>query len=385
MMNSTGDQQHCEDDNSSAEQIAYAVSQLDDHEDQSVLDWDLEIRQKLYQEGGFATILLSKKPTHKDAESDGTPSSYESPRPSTSTETSDKSPCPTIEVGTNVQDLDPEDYYTFKAPKLGLLVVSPVLCSLFETYPQATQVLLPNPYGALKPVAIKKLATWLDQLLQSDEPRPIDSLADRKSLSNLNEALDIRVAMQLLGMEDLYLTHFVPLYTASLSQRKPTILEAKAVVSHVVPEICPRGEDDAVVQALAERVVEVQRKNSLDARMWEAYLQKGSNRGLLAAVRKYENVFVGVRSVITPRRSEEVEYPDDIYAVHAIVNGAQERVGPQEQVQDGNEEVGERLEKKASKGLKSRVSSKLSAGLGKVRRIASGGSRGHSKERKGSQ
>lgn len=382
----TENQQHCADATSLAAQIDSAISELHKHGDESVLDWDAETRQKLYR-GGFVIIIVPKTNALVRREHSVTHSNDSSTLTANSTppRSTTLPPSPTIEVGTNLQNQDPSNEYdTFVAPKLGLIVTSSALQALFKHSPEATQVLLPNPHGYLKPAAIRTIATWLGQLLQAQEPRPIESLADRKSLSNLNDALDIRVAMQLLGMEQIYLTHFVPLYTASLSQRKLTMLEAKAVVLHVVPEVCPRVEEDAVVRALAERVVELQRKGGLHARMWEAFLQKETNEGLLVAIQKYENVFEGVQALVVAKRATEKKYPDNIYEMYTIANHAQEHVGEQQQGQHGVEDLENRRGKKTHKGLKSHISSKMSAGWGKVRRIASGGSGEGSHERPGS-
>jgi hypothetical protein len=244
---------------------------------------------------------------------------------------------------------------------------------------------IPNPYGDFKPSAIRLIALWICQLLPSAEPRPIDSMADCKTHPRLVDALDIRIAMQLLGMEDVYLPHFVPLYTASLSQRKPTTLEAKAVVAHVVPEVCSVVEDDEVVGALAERLGELERMGRLDKGVWGAFLRKESNRGLLVAVQK-NGTFGGVETVGVTSPPKKVEYKpegDVLEMGHesvASISEASAEHAHEESDQELQEaggapqEEGVRVGKKGQKNWKSQVTSKVTAGWGKVRRIASGSS-----------
>lgn len=388
-------------------QVAYATSELHKHGDDNLLEWDTPIRRSL-QKGGFSCMLLANnaptvrrepKYTLSTPEPEPAPTSsnpdYPNPRGTNPLLSLYPANSQTSAAGlsTTIHKRDPSKQYTFfVAPKLAMVIVSPPIRTFFEQHPHLDEFVIPNPYGDFKPSAIRLIALWLCQLLQDAEPRPIDSMADRKTHPRLFDALDIRVAMQLLGMEEAYLPHFVPLYTASLSQRKPTTLEAKAVVAHVVPEVCLMVEDDEVVGALAERLGELERKGRLDKGVWGAFLRKESNQGLLVAVQK-NGAFGGVETVGVTSPPKTIEYKlegdvlemghesvasiSEVGAEHAHEDSDQDLQGADE----SSQEEGIHVEKKGHKTWKSHMTSKVTAGWGKVRRIASGSSnnppRGH--------
>ena len=383
-------------------QIAYATSELHKHGDDNLLEWDASIRRSL-RTGGFACMLLANNaPTVRrepkstlltpEPEPTPTPTSsnpdYPNPRGTNSLLSLYTANSQTSAAGlsTTIHKRDPSQQYTFfVAPKLAMIIVSPPIRTFFEQHPHLDEFVIPNPYGDFKPSAIRLIALWICQLLQAAEPRPIDSMADCKTHPRLVDALDIRVAMQLLGMEEVYLPHFVPLYTASLSQRKPTTLEAKAVVAHVVPEVCSVVEDDEVVGALAERLGELERMGRLNKGVWGAFLRKESNRGLLVAVQK-NGAFGGVETVGVTSPPKKVEYKlegDVLEMGHesvASISEASAEHAHEESDQELQEaggapqEEGVRVGKKGQKNWKSQVTSKVTAGWGKVRRIASGSS-----------
>ena len=387
-------------------QIAHAISELSSR-DETILEWDFSIRQALLREG-YACLLLAKNipavgrqtkhalSTHEPELAPGDPNKPNKPDGPEDSASQKVSPLVSLYpnasqssaagVSTSIHQRDPsQEYNYFFAPKLVLVIVSPPIRAFLEQNPHSNELVLPNPYGDFKPKAMHAITLWLCQLLQDEEPRPIDCMADRKAYTALIDALDIRVAMQLLGMEPMYLPHFVPLYTASLSQRRPTTLEAKAIVAHTITEACSAVEDDAVVCVLAQRLAEPERKGRLDNAVWTAFLRKGSNRGLLAAVQKNGRAFQGVQSVILPSPPHKIEHTlEEIVEIREHAESIAEASLADTTTQSSDQELQEddsliqtehvHGEKKSRKTWKSQMTSRMSVGWGKMRRIASGSS-----------
>ena len=120
------------------------------------------------------------------------------------------------------------------------------------------------------------------------------------SLADLKESLDLRVAMQLLGMSQ-HIDHFVELYKATLEHledsaidstktptifRIPTTAEARTILDHAI-----LGARDEVVDALAYHMVVVKKKYGLDFG-WELFLSDHKNFMLSQAMKMAEPVFV---------------------------------------------------------------------------------------------
>lgn len=345
------------------QQIEYAISELHNHLDENVLEWDIGTRQNLLQ-GGYACLFLVESPTDNASTA---PFAHE---PHSLSTTGSVKPIVTqsvtanhLEIMSDTRNADttgpiantfnslnpapvqskflvskaeyeqhnPSCTYTYcSAPKLALVATSPIFRSFFLQNPSATEIVLTTPStcaptAIFTPSALHTLALWLTQLLRSPSPRSIDCRADRKSLFSIRAALSLRIAMQLLGMDATYLTHFVPFYTASLSQRVPSTLEAGSVVEHVLGSV----EEDAVVKVLAERLVELARiKKFKNVGLWEAFLAKDGNHGLLVAMQAMKWL-MGVETVAVRKPGVGQKYLA-------------------EKTEDGLKEEIERLEKKAS-------------------------------------
>ncbi|KAJ4304524.1 hypothetical protein N0V90_000050 [Kalmusia sp. IMI 367209] len=225
-------------------QIAYAVSELNSHRDPDIQNWLENARRELDQ-GGRALILLSQKKNND-------------------------TPAPTdIKKPTEDRHLK-QDYYVFAAPKLAMVVLSPVMNSFFEQNASADKFKIPNPHSYFKPKAIRTIAVWLRHVVEHPKPKA---------------AMDIRVAMQLLGMEKIYLSHFIPTFKTVFERRVPTMKEAQIVLSHLV-----MPNDVAIIGVLAERLTSNKRSGNLPTG-WDAFIDMQENMLLKLAMDKAEGDF----------------------------------------------------------------------------------------------
>lgn len=187
----------------------------------------------------------------------------------------------------------------FEAPKLAMIVASPVIADYFVKNPESEQFHCRDVY--FKTRAIEQIAFWLRISLTVPKLENIHlpKLKPELSVADLRESLDLRVAMQLLGMSQ-HIRHFVELYKATLEYpensaidpgktptvfRIPSTAEARIVLDHAII-----GARDEVVDALAYHMVVVKKKQGLDLE-WEHFLSDHRNFMLNHAMKLAETVF----------------------------------------------------------------------------------------------
>ncbi|KAL1600549.1 hypothetical protein SLS60_006935 [Paraconiothyrium brasiliense] len=191
--------------------------------------------------------------------------------------------------------------WSYEAPKLAMVVASPVIRDHFVQNPESTEFHALNPY--FKGKAIEAIAHWLRvaitvPLLQNIH---LPKISPTMSNADLKDSLDLRVAMQLLGMGQ-YIDHFASKYNATLelpeasaanqdaaALRVPLTDEARTILDHVV--VPSQDGRDEVVDVLAYHLVVLKKKNMLGAE-WTAFLGDFSNLMLSHAMKLAEARFI---------------------------------------------------------------------------------------------
>lgn len=192
-----------------------------------------------------------------------------------------------------------DTWWSFEAPKLAMIVASPVVADFFKQNPEAIKFVCEGPF--LKARAMEAIAYWLRISLVVQELGKIRlmHITPKLTMVDLERALDLRTAMQVLDMEQ-YIDHFVPTYKATLEYppdsamdptktstvfRVPSTQEARLVLDHAII-----GVRDDVVDALAFHMVVVKKKNALPAE-WLKFLGDHSNLMFANAMKMGEAVF----------------------------------------------------------------------------------------------
>ncbi|KAF1958183.1 hypothetical protein CC80DRAFT_469046 [Byssothecium circinans] len=128
----------------------------------------------------------------------------------------------------------------FYAPKLAMVVTSPVLRSRFEEKPDTEGVKLEN--SLFTPNAVGVICKWLTDTCVTQEPSSIPM-----STFSIEETLDIRAAALMLQM-DQYVTHITEKLVEYFRARKPVPTDAELVCARIA------SSEDPVLVALVERV-----------------------------------------------------------------------------------------------------------------------------------
>lgn len=148
--------------------------------------------------------------------------------------------------------LDAEGDIMATAPKLTLVVVSPVFREYFTAHPEALQVMV--YISDIEAVAVQHIVKWIDGITTKHDRRfgigvPITDV----------ELIKVRYAACKFGMET-YVRHFIRPYRESLRARVPTFDECILVARLA---IC---EDDELLVALGERLGYLRRMNRFTER-----------------------------------------------------------------------------------------------------------------------
>ncbi|KAJ4360788.1 uncharacterized protein N0V89_001355 [Didymosphaeria variabile] len=190
--------------------------------------------------------------------------------------------------------------WSYEAPKLAMVVASPVLRDHFVQNPESTEFHALNSHFKAK--AIEAIAHWLRIAMTVPELRNIQLSKISPTMSNadLKDSLDLRVAMQLLGMSQ-YIDHFASKYQSTLvypgpsaansnatTLRVPHTDEARTILDHAVMP-AQNGRDE-VVDALAYHLVVLKKKKMLGAE-WTAFLADFTNLMLSHAMKLAEARF----------------------------------------------------------------------------------------------
>jgi hypothetical protein len=178
-----------------------------------------------------------------------------------------------------------------------MVVASPVLRDYFVQNPDSKG--FPTLNLHFKDKAIESVAHWLRIVLTVHELRNIrlPKLDSRMSDVDLQDCLNIRVAMMILGMGK-YMDDFASNYKATLvypgssgenaTLRVPSTKEARRIVDHAI--LPTQDGRDEVVDVLANHLVILKKKDMLDAE-WTAFLGDFKNIMLGQAVKLAEARF----------------------------------------------------------------------------------------------
>jgi hypothetical protein len=187
--------------------------------------------------------------------------------------------------------------WSYEAPKLAMVLASPVIRDYFVQNPDSTE--FPVLSVHFKSKAIESIAHWLRIVIIVPELHNIrlPKLGSSMSDVDLKDCLNIRVAMEILGMEK-YIDDFASNYQATLlypgvpganaTLRIPSTKEARRIIDNAI--LPTQDGRDEVVDVLADHLVILNKKNMLDAE-WIAFLGDLKNIMLGQAVKLAEARF----------------------------------------------------------------------------------------------
>ncbi|KAF9741705.1 hypothetical protein PMIN01_01244 [Paraphaeosphaeria minitans] len=187
--------------------------------------------------------------------------------------------------------------WSYEAPKLAMIVASPVIRDFFVQNPKSTEFPAINLHFKTK--AIESIAHWLRISITVPKLGNIrmPKLEPKMSVADLKDSLDLRAAMLILGMEK-YIDDFPAKYRDTLAypgvSGKSTILriplteEVRHVIDHAV--VPTQDGRDAVVDVLADHLVLLQRKKMLGPQ-WNAFIGDFKNLMLAQAMKLAEARF----------------------------------------------------------------------------------------------
>jgi hypothetical protein len=132
-------------------------------------------------------------------------------------------------------------YDVFVAPKLAMVVSSPLLRKNFEQNPDKTEVNLVHPKITAK--GLRAITEWMQAMCTEQATYSIPSPAS----GDLSEALEIRVTAQILGM-DQYVCEIDRQYEVYFANWIPTLGEVEVV------QACAIDAEDGLVVAVAHRL-----------------------------------------------------------------------------------------------------------------------------------
>lgn len=194
-----------------------------------------------------------------------------------------------------------------------MIAASPVIAEYFQKNPEAREFKCLGPL--FKPKAIERIAHWLRVVVSTRQLGDLRlvGLGPKLNVTDLKNALDVRVAMQLLNMSQ-YIDQLAEKYKNTLEYpqdsamdptktpivfRTPSTAEARLVLRYADTD-----NNHDLVDALAYHMVVVRKKNGLDVK-WMAFLTDPVNYKMAHAMKAADGVFATKVKELRKSRDED--------------------------------------------------------------------------------